>query len=360
MFFLRTLLAGGAAAALAGGALAQEIPIRPAGADGRFQVALDPKTRVDGFSAAQVARFRTALDGMTDRLVAMPEVNTPSAPLCMRVSSFIEAYGERGLVAASIDAHRPVLIEGRCSKMTGSTVQIWLNGATSLFTSRLRRAGDADGGIYVLPIISMTQDRIVLEDDGEQIEVFTSGRIPFLNEVTFGSYIDRQSGDTGQGRGAAEGSSVDFETWKRTEFPTIAAEMRRRSEEIAVQFSDPATRAEMRANVEAAIDAHEDGVRASMEAATANLRSRRQDEDDRNVPACWQGYEVVPLAGCPLGQRLVELNPSYLDGRRAGEVQFVLIRTAARPEHGEDATAYEGRRRIWDTLDRGALAAMVR
>jgi len=196
---VRLLLLSLSLALSAQAAGAQEIPIKPAGADGRFLTALDPKARVPGFKPAQVAAFRGALTTLTDRIVAMPEVNSPPAPLCMRVSSYVEIQSERGLLEASIDIHRPVIVDGRCTKLTASPVQIWLNRTDSLFTSRLRQGREISGEAewYVLPIVSETASSLRLEDDGEEIEVFTHGRAPLLRRVSMAEVTAARGGAAG-------------------------------------------------------------------------------------------------------------------------------------------------------------------
>ncbi|WP_295174001.1 hypothetical protein [uncultured Brevundimonas sp.] len=121
------------------------IPVTPAGADGRFTTQLDPKTRVPGFPVSVVATHRAALTALTDRLVAMPEVNSPSAPMCMDVASWIEVQSERGLVESSVDVSRPVIIDGRCTRLMGSTIRFWINRTDNLFRSRLKHGEAADG-----------------------------------------------------------------------------------------------------------------------------------------------------------------------------------------------------------------------
>lgn len=341
------------------------IPVTPAGADGRFTTQLDPKTRVPGFPVSVVATHRAALTALTDRLVAMPEVNSPSAPMCMDVASWVEVQSERGLVESSVDVSRPVIVDGRCTRLMGSTIQFWINRTDNLFRSRLKHGEAADGeGWYALPIIEMTDRSIRLEDDGEEIEVYLHGRAPLLRAISWSEY----AGPTGGGGAFTE---ADFQAWLAHDFAQAAEQTRAEARANVAQIADPAVRQAVLEGVEAGLAGQPELMRGQIG------RQRREIEAEMGKPfsrppqavgqspdtasatwACWRDYQVIEAAACPVSQRLVALNPAYFDTSRAGDAQLILVRTSIGPEK-EDGLAYEERRAIWRALDRPALAAMV-
>ena len=336
------LLAGAMLLTSAAASAQSAIPVTPAGADGRFTTQLDTKTRVPGFSASAVATHRAALTALTDRLVAMPEVNSPSAPMCMDVASWIGIQSERGLVESSVDVSRPVIIDGRCTRLMGSTIQFWINSTHNLFRSRLKHGEAANGqGWYALPIIEMTDRTIRLEDDGEEIEVYLHGRAPLLRAVRWSEY----SGPSGGGGAFTE---ADFLAWLENDYAQVAKQTRAEARANVAQIADPAVRQAVLEGVEAGLSGQPELMRGQIG------RQRREIEAERGMAfsqppqavgqspdassaawACWRDYQVVEAADCP-----------------------ILVRTSIGPET-EDGLAYEERRAIWRALDRLALAGMV-
>lgn len=341
-----------------------QIAVRSAGADGRFTTALDPKTTVPGFSSRQVGVFRTNLAELTDRLVAMPEVNTPGAPMCMRVSSFIESQSERGLLEASVDVSRPVLVDGRCTELLGATVQFWLNRTDTLLTSRLARASSPSGEPwYLLPFTREDQAGFAVEDDGDEIEVYTHGRAPLLVPVTWTEY----SG----GGGADIWTEADYEAWLAGDYRDLLDAARREAATNAA-----AAPADLRQDIMAAVEA---GLQAQAEVMRSMVgRTRGEIENltgrplptpsqDGSGPAvasggemtCWIADRAEAGAECAPGERLMRLNPDYFNPASAETVQLVIVRTPKQPQ-SEDGAAYAERRAIWNALDRPALGRMSR
>jgi len=347
------------------GAMAQ-VAVKAAGADGRFTVALDPKTAVPGFSNRQVDAFRQSLESLTDRMAAMPEVNAPGAPLCLRLSSWIEVQSESGLLEASVDVSRPVRIDGRCTELMGATVQVWLNRADSLLTSRLKVGASPDGEPwYVLPITRERDGFMAIEDDGEQIEVYAHGGAPFLVPVTWTEFS--------AGVGASIWTQADYDAWLAHDYRDLLDAARRESAANGSSVSAD-LRSEILAAVEEGFAAQAEMMRSMIgqpRAQMEQLTGRPFSQPPRTVPtdnavsdsrdqmACWIEHRAQASTDCPAHSRLLRVNPGYFDLERPDQVQLVLVRTATNPE-SEDGAAYAGRRAIWDALDRGALAALAR
>ena len=201
-----------------------------------------------------------------------------------------------------------------------------------------------------------------VEDDGEEIEIFTHGRSPFLRTVRWADY-------SGAGGGGGAFTEADFEAWLAHDFEIASRETRAEAARNVLGVADP----EMRQAVL-------DGVEAGLQGQVAIMRNqigrqRREIEAEMGRPfsqsprgdaptagagayACWMDYQIVESASCPLSQRLVALDPDYFDAARPGAIQLVLVRTSTKPEQ-ETGEAYAERRAIWRALDRNALGAMT-
>lgn len=83
-------------------ATAQQIPIIQSGADGRYERQIDPKTAIPGYDGSTSRTFRGAIDELVGQLAAMPSVNSPPAPVCHRLMTYIEITPPHGVPAASV------------------------------------------------------------------------------------------------------------------------------------------------------------------------------------------------------------------------------------------------------------------
>ena len=180
---MRRLLLVLAAGLLALPAAAQQVPVVQTGAEGRFERQIDAKSKVEGFSPAQVAAFRAAIAPVIEQLAAMPGVNNPPAPICHRLGSWVQLVNPDGVLGAEISLLTPISFEnGRCHRMTAGGLQIWVNrpnGGLDPSHSTVRSPQDGGSSWYVLPIRPARDPRLV-------------GR-PLLRPVTMERYLRHQA-----------------------------------------------------------------------------------------------------------------------------------------------------------------------
>ena len=87
----------------------------------------------------------------------------------------------------------------------------------------------------------------------------------------------------------------------------------------------------------------------------------RLGPSERSWPACkGADGELYADAACPPAATLVEINPDYLDRSRPHDLQLIALTTPAHRYHGESDARLAARMAVWNSLDRAALAAMVR
>lgn len=176
-------------------AAAQEVPIVQAGAEGRFERQIDVKTKSDGFGPAQVAAFRGAITPIIDQLATMPAVNTPPAPLCHRLKSWIELINPHGVMGAEIAVMSPINFQnGRCNRMTGGGVMLNVNmPGVGLNPNRAVVRGDTRAGDwYVLPFAPHRDPNVVeFEMNGDRHVALTHGRAPLFRPVSMDRYLSR-------------------------------------------------------------------------------------------------------------------------------------------------------------------------
>ena len=296
MLYRRTALAAAALLCSPALASAQQRPIVVAGAEGRFEVQLDPKTKVPGFAPAQVAAFRTQVDRLVGLLRPLPAVNSPPAPLCNRLMSWIELNPFHGVLAADVSVLSPISFEnGRCHVMTGSGIFLHINALSGLLDKQKAHVldGDGSGHWWFLPV-ELAGRRII--DLGDRI-AFTHGRAPLLRPVSAERYLGHR-------------------------LSTLPPDM-------------------------------ESQARAQLDALTPAQRAAPACEANATG-------ELETRPGCPDGRTLVELNPAYFDTGRPGELQLLVISTPKDRTHGENDLRMAARRAMWAALDRQALAALVR
>lgn len=285
-------------------ARAQDVPIVPAGAGGRFERQIDAKTRSDGFGPGEVAAFRRAISPIIEQLAAMPAVNAPPAPVCHRLKSWIELINPHGVMGAEIAVMAPISFrDGRCSRMTGGGIILKVNmPGAGLDPSRANvRRDERDGDWYVLAFKPARNPRLVeYELNGDDYAIITHGRAPAFRPVSIERYLREK-----------------------------IEQARRDGADIVVRET---------------------------ETALAALSPAR-----RLQPACMvSGYELSANPACPPERTLVEFNPAYFDRSRPTDVQLLILGTPVHRYHGEDDAKLASRTQMWKAIDRAALAARVR
>jgi len=353
--------------ALIAPAVAQQLPPVPlvqAGAGGRYETQIDPKQVVGSYSPTQVGAFRGEVDRLVTLLGAMPEVISPPAPVCHRLTSWIEIQSPHDVLAAQVGVMSPISFEnGRCHRMTGTGVTFRLNAFSLLFDPQ-QAFLHMDGGSsdwFLLPN-GAADGRIIRIGD---TRAFTHGRAPLLRPVSAERYLTellRRTPQDPEGGGAGE-----LARWLAEEKPRLVAETEQMIAELrgSMNATDLARIADAR---RVSIAAIEDTLRG---AATTDVgpteRQRLSAElaalnpDARALPACFvpgrASLDSTP--GCPAGLTVVELNPDYFDTSQPEAIQLLVVETPERPTHGEDGVRFAARRAVWEALDLPALAALV-
>lgn len=357
-------------AALLGGAIlatpatAQQIPIVQAGAGGRYETQIDPKSRVPGFSTAQVAAFRPRVDHLLATFAAMPQVTAPPSPVCHRLESWLELNPEHGVLAAAVSVMSPISFDGgRCHRMTGTGVFARINGLSQLVDPQeaFVRVSGGSSDWFLLPHATAVA-RVVRVRDAI---AFTHGRAPLFRPVSAERYLREMLG-----RHPADpvgGDAGELARWLAEGKPRMLAENAQKLREMSA-FLKPADMPRMAQALQVVVDSTEEQLRRAATtdrgpSARQQLESRLASLDAaaRSAPACFPGAagELDPTPGCPTGYILVELNPAYFDRSRPDAVQLLVIATPEGRTHGENDTRLAARKAIWNALDHGRLAALV-
>lgn len=361
------LLASVMAAVLTAPAAAQQLPSVPlvqAGADGRYETQLDPKHMAGGRSPAQVAAFRGEVDRLLALLGAMPEVVSPPAPVCHRLTSWLELEAPHDVLAAQVGVMSPISFEnGRCHRMTGAGVIFRLNALSLLFDPQqaFLRMDSGPSDWFLLPRGAA---------DGQIIRIgdtlaFTHGRAPLLRPVSAERYLtERLSRAPAEPEG---GDAGELARWLAEEKPRLQAE----TEQMIASLRGSMNPADLDKLVEAraiTISAVEESLREA--AVTDGGPTERQelsaqlaalDPAARELPACFIPgiLSLDSTAGCPDGLTLVELNPHYFDTTRPEAIQLLVVETPEARTHGENDMRLAARRAVWDALDIRALQDLV-
>lgn len=353
------------ATTLAAPAAAQQVTTVQAGAGGRYETQIDPKTRVPGFTAAQVAAFRPQVARVVDAFAAMPEVTSPPAPVCHRLKSWVELNPFHGVLAAEVGVMSPISFEnGRCHAMTGAGVVARVNALSLLLDEQeaFVRVDEGPSDWFLVPRAAGAASVVRVRN----AVAFTHGRAPLLRPISAERYLremlDRQPADpTGGGAG-------ELARWLADGKPKMLAENKDRLREMSA-FMKPADLAKMAEAMQVVVDGAEKDLRRV--AATDRGPSERQrletqlaslDVAARAAPACFPSAsgELDLTAGCPTGYILTELNPAYFDKSRPEAVQLLVIETDEGRTHGESDARLAARMAVWEALDHGKLAALVR
>jgi hypothetical protein len=342
---------------------AQRVPVVQAGAEGRFELQIDPKTRVPGFTPATVAAFRADVDRLIGLIRPLAAVNTPPAPICHRLMSWIEINPMHRVMAASVSVLAPISFDGgRCHNMTGSGIFLHINALSGLLEPQRAHVTDGDGsGHWWFVPLEYASRRVI--DLGDRI-AFTHGRAPLLRPVSAERYLKLRIAQFSSGD---EDGTGDLAAWLNGGRAELEASNRAMLRDMAGQVP-PAALQKLADGMKAGIETTERelrrragtspqaGPRAALEARLAALTPA-----ERAAPACEADTtgEIETRPGCPGGRTLVELNPAYFDPQRPSAVQLLVIATPKDRQHGESDAKMAARRAMWAALDRQALGALV-
>ncbi|PZQ63769.1 MAG: hypothetical protein DI570_07740 [Phenylobacterium zucineum] len=358
----------------------------PGGDGGRYVKLLDPKTRVAGHTPAAVQGFRAAMGQVIAQLDAMPQVNSPPPGICHQLGSWIEMHGalDAKVLAGQVEVMRPLEYRnGRCIRTNNALVMLGLNQTSDLVERNRAVVTDAEGREgrhwHVLPTARAEPGRIELMRGAYRVIVFTRRGTPLFVPVSaerfLGERVRRAEAEMADGaaRQAEDRiTAADIERFRREERPRRIAEFEEGLRPVAGSFT-PQKLAEMRRSNIEGLDLAEQALRerlrlqqqqdARARPADPQLESWRRQAAQargRGVGACFAAgarLETLDLSGaCGSGQAVVELNPAYFDARRPGDIQLLTVTTSERADAGSEPS----RRAIWEALDFGRLAALVR
>lgn len=360
-FSRATLFGALAAAAPVAAQTLPAVPLLQAGAEGRYETQLDPKRAVPGRSAAQVTAFRGEVDRLVRLFAAMPEVVAPPAPVCHRLTTWVEVQSFHGPMAASVSVMSPISFEnGRCHRMTGTGVAVRLNSLSLLYDPQdaFLRMDEGPSDWFLLPRGAVQGRTITVRD----AVAFTHGRAPLLRPVSADRYLAERlrrspvqdfAGDLA--RWLAEGKPQALAEAKQTldllKGSISAADLAKMAEAQRVSLESYETELRRQAN------APEPEERRELKARRAALSAAALDAPACLVPGT---LALSEAPGCPDGLTLVELNPDYFDPRRPETIQLLVVSTPKGRTHGESDARLAARRAVWEALDRDALAALVR
>ena len=105
-----------------------------AGADGRFELAYAPDARIAGATAAESQQIHDAVRQIAEIFRAAPAVNSPPAPLCTRITTYLPPGLKLGLEPApNVSVQVPIEFRsGRCSNITCCGVDVAINSLAPL------------------------------------------------------------------------------------------------------------------------------------------------------------------------------------------------------------------------------------
>lgn len=291
-------------------AAAQDARVAVATGDGgRYVKLLDPKTKVAGYGPAAAQAFRSAMGPLIAQLDGMAEVNTPPPGICHQLNSWIELSGalDARVLAGAVEVMRPLdYRDGRCIRTNNALVMIGLNRTSDLIDRREAVQRDAESregrNWYMFAAERAEPGRIDMVRKGYRVVALTRSGAPLFVPVSAERY---------------------------------AAEQLRVAEAFAA--ADPRPSPQL------------DYWRRILPQARAS-----------GLPACitLSGLlETLDLSGaCRSRGAIMEMNPAYFDTARPGDLQLLTVVTPVRGDNASEPS----RRAIWDALDFGRLAALVR
>lgn len=342
---------------------AQEVAIRQAGAGGRYETQLDPKSAVPGYSAAQVTWFRKEADRLIAQLAAMPQTYAPPPPHCHRLKSWIELNPPHGVLAAEVAVMSPINFNnGRCHRMTGTGLIFRINNLSLLLDAQTAhvRGNKSDEHWWLLPSSRIGPGDI---DLGDRI-AFTHGRAPLLIPVSTGRYlrnridalpIEPAGGAQGELKRWLEGGKARMQAENAAQLADMKAYLKpddlakmAKAMNVVVDSTETELR---RAAARPAVPGDRGGLEARLAAMTPAQKA---------APACLsvESGALLEMAVCDYG--LYELNPDYFDRTQPQKIQLIVMETPSDPTHGEPLDRYAARRALWAAIDRSAISSYVR
>lgn len=345
-------------------AWAQEIPIHQRGADGRFETQIDRNPTVAGFQRGQVADFQGRIDGLVEMFAAIPAVSQPATPICRRIISFVEDLPRHGVLGAEVGVMTPINFQnGRCNRMTGGGVTVWLNRAAGIIASShafVRGAEDGAGDWFLPRFESWSPERFTLAGG---VTVLTRPDQPLYRPVSLERYMREKARKDGEGSAASSGGHLA--RFRAEELPQLRAESAQHLDSMRA-WATQAQIAEMRRM-------HEDGWRVAEEVYA------RQDAEERGAAVAGRTWTarldalsslqreaqtcIDPTTGepslqadCGSGDLLWEINPDYFDRSRPSDIQLVVVIADPEPYHGEGEAQNAGRREIIREMNLSAFA----
>lgn len=298
------------------------------GADGRFELALDTRTKIRGLNPGQAAAFRAEVARLTDYLASLPAVAEPPAPVCMRLSSWLEPAATASKVgAATVGAHIPVSFQnGRCHRMTGIGIGMPINQDAGIFSNDYRRrSGGRDW--WLLPIHAIEGRVVRFGEKG--VLVLREGRLPW-RPVRRRAWLEHELAQ------AAIQASEAEQSWK-TYIATI-------------------TRLEGRPPRRSPGD---DRMVQLMRERVQHLR----DELARRTGADWVCIggtdEPSPDDDCPDARKPMEPNPAYWDRTRPERIQLLEVRLEPLNPLQESRDKVEARLAVWQAISCQRLVELV-
>ncbi len=354
--------------ALMGGAFAspsasQHVPVVQVGASGRYETQLDAKTRVPGFTAAQVTAFRPHVERLAQTFAAMPQVTSPPAPICHRLRSWIELNPFHGVLAAEVAVVAPISFgNGRCHRMTRTGVFARVNALSMLLDEQeafVRTEGPGSDW-FLVPQAAVASKVVRIRN----AIAFTHGRAPLLRTVSVERYLrERISRQPADPEGGAAG---ELAPWLGEGKPKKVAGYEKALREMAASMK-PADLKKVAEAQEAGVRGAEQAIRHSAERDRDPSERQRLEAQlasigsNRDLPACFLSArgELDFQPGCPNGFVLAELNPAYFDRSRPDAVQLLVVETPEERTHGENDASLAARMAVWKALDHARLAALV-
>jgi hypothetical protein len=299
-----------------------------AGADRRFELALDTGTKIRGLNPSQAAAFRAEVAKLTDYLAALPAVAEPPAPVCMRLGSSLEpATTPNRMAAASVGVAIPVGFEnGRCHRMTGAGIGMPINqDAGIFFNDYRRRSGGRD--YWLLPIHGIEGRVVRFGEKG--VLVLREGRLPW-RPVRRRAWLERELALALRQAGEAE------QSWK-TYIETI-------------------TRLEGRPPKRSPGD---DRMVQLMRDRVQHLRDELARKTDVDWVCMGDTDEASPDDDCLDARKPMEPNPGYWDRAHPERIQLLEVHMEPIATMQESKEQYAARLAVWQAISCQRLVELV-
>lgn len=310
---------------------ADQIPIVPAGAGNRFELAIDPKTQIKGLSAQQTVQFRRRIDDVVAYLRGLEAVSQPPAPTCVRLHSWLDIEAAAGIPRGSVDASIPIGFEKqRCQTITGSGVGIHINDFTAAF-GQDHTVQAADGKQYLLLDIESQQAGITRLRD-KTVILSRPGQLPW-RPVNRQKYLEQEARRLADELASAEKTAKDFNAHYARNGGAMPADQ-------------------------------QDMLAGSLRLQKASLeRVRRALADSRPgkglTALCLDAMGQVSDDECPAGMVLMEPDPNYWNRGTPAHIQLIVVRTPETQHTMEDDQRYAVRMRIYESIDPGRLRELI-